>query len=404
MEDADMQTRQPLTGLIVLDTTTVIGGPIMAALLADFGARVIKVEQPGKGDDGRKLGKSGKSTYWKFMARNKECVTCNLSSGEGRALFRKLASRADVVLASFRPGTLEEWGLGYADLSALNPRLVLLQLSGFGQTGPYSRRPGYGALAEAMSGLIYLTGDHDTKPYLPGAPVADPMAAAMGALAVLLALRQRDSGPQPGRGQVIDISLYDPLLYVMGSYVTESSYSGVSPARGDQLGKRILRDVAESRDGQWLVFSVISGALISKVDKFLRSRGLELRGNGEYTTSTPTELFVEVGSALKKWVGTVDRSSALAELERAGVPVAPVYSIGDMLKDEHFKARGDFITILDEDLGELRMPRSPFKLSAGASTVRYTGRKLGADNRSVYQDWLGMSAEELRDLAARGAI
>ena len=404
MENTEPQPPQPLTGLVVLDTTTVIGGPIMAALLADFGARVIKVEQPGKGDDGRKLGKSGKSTYWKFMARNKECVTCNLSSKEGQALFKKMASRADVVLASFRPGSMEEWGLGYADLSALNPRLILLQLSGFGQTGPYSRRPGYGALAEAMSGLVYLTGEHDTKPYLPGAPVADPMAAGMGALAVLLALRQRDNGPQPGRGQAIDISLYDPLLYVMGSYITESSYSGVSPSRGDQLGKRILRDVAESRDGQWVVFSVISGALIAKVDKFLRARGGELRGNGEYSTSTPTELFVEVGAALKQWIKTVDRSTALADLEAAGIPVAPVYSVGDMFRDEHFNARGDFVTIQDEDLGELRMPRSPFKLSVGAATVRHTGRRLGADNRSVYQDWLGMSAEELRELAAKKVI
>ncbi len=400
----DSRQHQPLSGVVVLDTTTVIGGPIMGALLADFGARVIKVEQPGKGDDGRKLGKSGKSTYWKFMARNKECVTCDISSKEGGALFKKMASRADVVLASFRPGSLEKWGLGYEDLSALNPGLILLQLSGFGQTGPYSRRPGYGALAEAMSGLVYLTGEHDTKPYLPGAPVADPMAAAMGALAVLLALRQRDTGAQPGRGQAIDLSLYDPLLYIMGSYIAETGYTGISPARGDQLGKRILRDVAESHDGQWVVFSVISGALIAKVDRFLRSRGVELQGTGEYTSRTPTERFTEVGSALKRWIKTTDRSEVLADLEKAGVPVAPIYSIGDMFKDPHFEARGDIIRILDEDLGEMRMPRSPFKLSAGAATVRHTGRKLGADNRSVYQDWLGMGAEELRELAARKII
>lgn len=404
MARENSQPRQPLTGVVVLDTTTVIGGPIMGAILADFGARVIKIEPPGKGDDGRKLGRSGKGTYFKFMARNKECVTCSLATREGRALFGRLASKADVVLSAFRPGSMEKWGLGYEELSALNPGLILLQLSGFGQDGPKSRRPGYGALAEAMSGLVYLTGEHDTKPYLPGAPVADPMAAGMGALAVLLALRQRDTGPQPGRGQRIDISLYDPLLYVMGSYITEFSYSGVSPSRGDQLGKRILRDVANTRDGQWVVFSVISGALIGKVDQFLRARGHELGGNGEYTIDTPTERYVETGNALKKWIATVERSVALAELEGAGIPVAPVYSIGDMFEDEHFRERGDFVSVLDEDLGELRMPRAPFRLSDGAATIRHTGRGLGADNRSVYRDWLGLSEQELEELAGRGII
>ena len=166
----------------------------------------------------------------------------------------------------------------------------------------------------------------------------------------------------------------------------------------------LKRDIANSRDGQWLVFSVISGALIGKVDQFLRARGLELHGDGEYTIDTPTERFVEAGGALKKWIAGVDRSVALTELEAFGIPVAPVYRIGDLFDDEHFNARGDFIRVVDDDLGELVMPRSPFKLSDGAATVRYTGRRLGADNRSVYRDWLGLSEHELQEFAAKGII
>lgn len=394
----------PLADTIVLDTTTVIGGPIMSALLADLGARVIKIEQTGKGDDGRKLGKSGKSMYWRFMARNKECITCNLRSEEGRRLFRDLTCKADVVLSSFRPGVMEEWGLGYDTLSSINPRLIMLQLSGYGQTGPYSQRPGYGALAEAMSGLVYMTGDPSGPPALPGAPIADPLASAMGALAVVSALRQRDRQAGQGRGQHIDLSLYGPMLYILGSYLTEYSATGQFPIRGEQLGKRILRDVALARDEKWLVFSVISGTLIARVDKMLRERGFELPGDGTYDTTTPTNNFLLLGERLKQWIATLSREDALAELDSAGIPSAPIYSVADVFTNPHFQERGDFVEVEDPEIGTIRMPRAPFRMSGADLKVRHPGRSLGEDNERVYLEMLGLPAEELARLKADGVI
>jgi len=391
----------PLHNVVVLDTTTVIGGPLMSALLADFGARVIKIETPGKGDDGRKLGKSGKSMYWRFMARNKECITCNLRTEEGQRLFKELAAKADVVLTSVRPGVMEEWGLGYDTLSAINPRIVMLQLSGYGQDGPYAQRPGYGALAEAMSGLVYMTGDPSGPPALPGAPIADPMASAMGALAILLALRQRDGS---GKGQRIDLSLYGPMLYIMGSYLTEYSATGVYPVRGEQLGRRILRDVACAKDGAWVVFSVISDTLIARVDRLLRERGCTLPGNGEYLPETPTENYVALGACLKEWIGTLDRKSALEELERAGIPCAPIYSVADVFTDPHFTTRADFVPVDDPEIGTMRMPRSPFRMSEAPVSVRHPGKSLGADNDRIYSEFLGLDQADLARLRSGGVI
>ena len=394
----------PLEGVVVLDTTTVIGGPLMSALLADFGARIIKIESPGRGDDGRKLGKSGKSMYWRFMARNKECVTCNLRTEEGQRLFRKLAAKADVVLTSVRPGVMEKWGLGYDALSAINPRIIMLQLSGYGQDGPYAQKPGYGALAEAMSGLVYMTGDPAGPPALPGAPIADPMASAMGALAILLALRQRDREGPSGRGQQIDLSLYGPMLYIMGSYLTEYSATGHYPIRGEQLGKRILRDVARAKDGAWVVFSVISSTLIGRVDRLLRDRGYSLPGDGQYLPETPTENYLALGACLKEWIATLDRKSALEELDKAGIPSAPIYSVADVFSDPHFASREDFVAVDDPEIGPMKMPRAPFRLSRAQVDVRHPGKPLGADNERIYSEFLGLDPAELARLQSDGVI
>lgn len=393
----------PLAGLVVIDAAQVIAAPLTATLLGDYGARVIKVEHPERGDNARTIGGTGSGQWWTFLSRNKECVTCNLATPEGSALFKRLVKKADVVIENFRPGTFESWHLSYQELAAENPGLVMLRISGFGQDGPYMHRPGYGALAEASGGLAYMTGDADGPPTLPGVPVADPLAGTMGAAAVMMALWARDHGPERGKGAEIDISLYGPMLYLLGAYITDCAATGVVPGRGAQLGKRRPRGVAQCRDGHWVSYSIIAPKLIAAVMEFLRARGY-LAGEVAQDEDGQLQDAQPLKAALQVYARDRDRETVLRELTEAGVPIAPIASAADILADPHFRARGEFPAYTDPGGRRVIMPRPPARFNGDGSAVRLPGNQLGEHNWQVYHDWLGISAAELTALKARKII
>jgi formyl-CoA transferase len=389
----------PLSDIVVLDAATVIAAPLAACLLGDAGARVIKIEHPTTGDTGRRLSE-GRGLYWKFIARNKESVTCNLSSPEGAELFRQLAKKADVVIENFRPGTMAKWGLSYEELSRDNPRLIMAHISGFGQDGPFVKRPGYGSLAEARGGIAFVTGEEDGPPLLPGAPVADPLAGLTAVSAITMALWARDAGGRNGRGEEIDISLYGPMLYLMGGAITDYSGSGHFPTRGSHLGRRVIRYAGQCRDESWVAVAAIGVKLLQKTMDFARSTGhLNLA-----ETDVEKIDLVHVDAALRAWMSERDRPEVLAALTQADIPNGPINSVPEILEDELYRARGDFITFDDPQFGPLEMPRAPFRFREMGYRADFAGHDLGADNARVYSEMLGLDEAALAALRAQGTI
>lgn len=391
MPPAAHSSDPPLAGLVVLEAATVIAGPMTTMILGDYGARVIKVEHP-HGETMRHQSKG----LWKYFARNKECVTCNLSSPEGAELFVKLAARADVVVENFRPGTFARWGLDYERLSADNPGLILLHLSGFGQDGPYIDRPGYGSLVEAMSGLTGVTGEADGPPTPPGQPVADPMAAMSAVSAILMALRSRE---RTGLGQEIDLSLYGPMLYLMGMSVADFNATGRSPVRGGYFSERNMRCIGQCADGSWALAVAIDAKRLQLIDSFLLDRGYFPDDDPERDRNV-----TEIGNALRDWLARTVREQALSELVAADIPCAPINSVEDVTRQDLFLARGDFVEYPDGEGATVRMPRPALRFSRSDVRIGFAGEPLGARNAQIYGDWLGVGAERLQALRESGAI
>jgi crotonobetainyl-CoA:carnitine CoA-transferase CaiB-like acyl-CoA transferase len=418
---ADTTDVSPLRGLVVVDASTVIAGPMAAAILGDYGARIIKVEHPIRGDDGRRVAAGGlavdggQKPGWTFLARNKECVGCDLKTKEGVDVFKRLASKADVVIENFRPGTLESWGIDYAGLSRDNPGLVMLRISGFGQTGPYSSRPGYGTLAAAMTGLQFLTGEMSGPPILPGAPIADAMTAYLGALAVMMVLWERQQQNGGGKGRVIDLPLYGGLLYMYGAHIAEASLAGVSHIRRGNNMPRFptipvggLMGSAECSDGNWVSYSMVADRFAVEVATFLEQHGVSEAAMEKVTNPATGRVDkVRVGELMKGWISGQDRSTVLSEFERAGIPMAPVYSMTDLLDDPHYKDREEFIKVPSgQDGNFVEMPGGPFRLDGQlGGRLRSNARDaIGEDNVPVYRDFVGLSEQEIETLHDRRVI
>jgi crotonobetainyl-CoA:carnitine CoA-transferase CaiB-like acyl-CoA transferase len=389
----------PLAGLVVIDVSTIIGGPMAALLLAEYGATVIKVEHPTLGDGARHMGYQSTGMWWKFLSHNKKIVTCNLSNPRGAELLRRACVKADVIIENFRPGTMEKWGLGYDVLSAINPKLVMLRVTGFGQDGPYSSRPGYGTLAEAMSGFAHLTGDSDGPPTLPGMPLADSMTGVMGAFACMTALWKRDGPMGTGRGQEIDLNLYGSLAYALGPYVVEHEQLGIDLVRhGNKLGNA-PRNLHRCTDGDWVAYSAQSGSSMSAVVQFIGVQD-DPRFADTATTLANADSLDE---ALGAWIAQRPRDEVMRILVEHGVPVGPVYAIPDLMADEHVRFRGDFVDIADGD-SSVKMPRPPARFSDGDGLPGRSGGARGADNEDVYLGWLGLSSDEFVNLCADGVL
>ena len=400
----NLTSEMPLTGRTVLDCATLFAGPLLATMLGDFGAEVIKVEHP-RGDPVRGHGyqKNGVPLWWKMISRNKKAITLTLSRPEGADLFKRLAADADVVVENFRPGTLERWGIGYEDLKAVNPRLVMVRVTGFGQTGPYAPRPGFGTLAEAMSGFAAITGEPDGPPTLPPFGLADGICAMTGTWATMMALYHRDA-KGGGTGQMIDLAIYEPILTILGPQVLWYDQLGVLQERyGNRSVNNAPRNTYRTRDGRWVAISTSADVIAERVMRlvghpevidepwFKTGRGRATHGD---------ELDAMVG----EWIGRHDLETVIAEFEKAEAAVAPIYDASQVLTDPHFLARESITTVPDPELGPIRMQNVIAHLSATPGQIRWAGRPKGADNLEIYQQRLGLSPEEIERLQASGVI
>jgi crotonobetainyl-CoA:carnitine CoA-transferase CaiB-like acyl-CoA transferase len=399
--------RGPLQGIRVIDFSTVYAGPITAMLLGDYGADVLKIELPA-GDPARTHGWSvkGHGLWWKVIARNKEAMTLDVRTPEGREIILKLVADADVMTENFRPGVLEGWGLGPDELHAVNPRLVLLRTTGFGQDGPYARRRAFGSLAEAMTGFAHLTGQPDGPPTLPPFGLADGVAGITGAFAVLTALRARDhgDGPGAGRGQVIDLSLFEPLLGIMGPAPSAYDQLGVVPTRqGNRSRNSAPRNTYRTRDGQWVA---VSSASTSVAERVMRLVGRpDLADEPWFSSARERVAHVdELDGAVQNWIEDRDLDAVVEAFEEVGAALFPVYDVAQLFADPQVQARDAVTTVDDEDLGPLRMQNVWFRLSGTPGGIRFAGRRLGQDTDAVLTERLGYTPEQVAALRKDGVV
>jgi crotonobetainyl-CoA:carnitine CoA-transferase CaiB-like acyl-CoA transferase len=396
-----MSDVKPLDGIKVIDVSTLFAGPLAATVLGDFGAEVIKVEHP-RGDPSRSHGysKDGVGLWWKLLGRNKSAVTLNLSTPEGQELFGKLAAGADVVIENFRPGTLEKWNLGYEKLSELNTGLVLARVTGFGQFGPYSKRPGFGTLAESMSGFAHITGQPDGPPTLPPFGLADGIAALATACAILMSLRVRDI---TGHGQVIDLAIIEPILTILGPQPSVYDQLGVIPHRmGNRSGNNAPRNTYQTADGKWVAISTSAQNVAERV--------MRLVGHPEFidepwfsTGHGRAQHADELDEAVSEWIGRHSLDEVVEAFEEAQAAISPIYNIADIMEDPQYRALNSIVTMDDPELGTVKMQNVLFRLSDTPGEIKSTGPRLGEHNSEVYGE-LGLSEEEIQKLSEKGVI
>jgi crotonobetainyl-CoA:carnitine CoA-transferase CaiB-like acyl-CoA transferase len=395
----------PLNGIRVLDVSTVYAAPITAMLLADFGADVVKIEHP-RGDPARSHGanKDGHGLWWKVISRNKRCVTLNLGVCEGQQILRDLIDDTDVLVENFRPGVLEKWGLGPGHLHAINPRLIMLRVTGFGQTGPYARRRAFGTLAEAMSGFAHQTGEEDGPPTLPPFGLADGVAGISGAFAVMTALYHRDcrGGAEPG--QVIDLSLLEPLVGILGPGPTAFDQLGTVAGRhGNRSPNNAPRNAYLTRDDQWVAISASATSVAERVMRLVGRPDLVEQpwfdSAGE--RSRHGDLLDD---AVAKWIAERPLSEVTEQFQRAGAALAPICDVQQLMSDPHVVARETITTVDDEDLGPIKMQNLIFRMLGTPGSIRFAGRRLGQDNEQFYRESLGITTEDVAELTAKGVL
>ncbi|MER5909511.1 CoA transferase [Streptomyces sp. NPDC001982] len=392
----------PLDGLRVLDLATLFAGPLAATLLGDFGAEVIKVEHPRKPDPSRGHGpaKDGIGLWWKLLGRNKRTITLDLSRPGGRATLLRLAATADVIVENFRPGTLEKWDLGWEELSAANPRLVLTRVTAFGQFGPYAHRPGFGTLAEAMSGFAAITGEPDAPPVLPPFGLADSIAGLATAYAVMAALAARE---RTGEGQVVDMAIIEPILTVLGPQPTWYDQLGyVQERTGNRSANNAPRNAYRTADGFWVAVSTSAQSIAERVMHLVGRP--ELIDEPWFATGVDRAAHADVlDAAVGTWIAARTRDEVLAAFEKAEAAVAPIQDVRDVMTDPQYAALDTVTTVDDPELGPLRMQNVLFRLSATPGAIRWAGRPHGADTDAVLTE-LGLTPADLDGLREEGVL
>ncbi len=402
------QDRAALAGLRVLDCATFIAGPYCATFLAEFGAEVVKVEQPGSGDPTRRFGTPtpcGDSLVWLSEARNKKSITIDLRNPQGAALLLQLAAKADVLIENFRPGTLERWGLGWEALKQANPRLVMVRISAYGQTGPSSRLPGFGRIANAFGGLSFLAGEPGRPPVTPGsATLPDYLSGMYGALGALAALRARDSN---GEGRVVDVGLYESVFRILDELAPAYHYGGFVRQR---MGAGTVNAVPHSHyptsDGRWVAIACTSDKIFARLATLMGMP--EVAHHGRWGSIAQREAEREaVDGAVAAWTGARTREEVLARCNAAEVPCGPVYSVAEIFDDPQYRARGNITWVPEPrlpDVGALAVPNVVPRLSATPGRIESLGPPLGAHTEAVLHEWLGVSAADIAALRAAGAI
>lgn len=397
---------QALAGVRVLDMGTLLAGPFAATLLGDFGAEIIKVEQPGIGDSlrGGRMpdGSAGKSISWLVDSRNKKSVTLNLRVPEGQELLLRLVAEADVVIENFTPGTLERWNLGWEQMQAVNPGLVMMRVSGYGQTGPYSDRPGYDRIALGISGYMYPTGYPDRPPVRPAFPTADYHTATYAAWSVMMALYWRDA--QGGTGQMIDLALYEPPFRITSGLLADYTRHGrIRERAGNRNPTFTPAGNFLSRDGRWVQIAAGGDAVWHRLAAAIGRPELATDERYQYSR-TRVEHADELEALLEEWCANHDYDEIDATLVAAKVAVGGIMTSAEIVDDPHYRERGSYITVEDPTIGPIPMP-APFpKMSETSGAVNHTGPDLGAHNAEIYTGLLGMTAEEIAALTDAGVI
>ena len=403
-----MTTAQgPLSGLRVLEVSIIVDGGTASSLLAGFGAEVVKIERPGTGDPLRNWGPfaNGVSLWWKVHSRNKKSITLNLGVPEGQNLLKELAAKTDILIEGFRPGAMERWGLGPDDLQAVNPKLVMLRYSGFGQSGPYKDRPGFGTIAECMSGFVGMTGFQDTPPVLPPIPLADEIAGVFGAMAGMMALYHRDASiNSSAKGQVVDVSLFEPLFRLCIPHITMFDMLGINRERvGNDFPDAAPRSLYKTADNQWLGLSATSQSTFEGLAKAMGMEDLLERTEFK-DNAARLENRESLNDELNSWLGQRNLKETMDQLIPAGGVVGPVYDAAQIMEDPHFHSRQDIIDIDDPELGQTKMLGVVPKFSETPGAVEHAGPKVGEHNRHIYSSWLGLDEEKLTELNRQGTI
>lgn len=399
------QSSGPLCGLRVLDIATIVAAPSAAALLADYGAEVVKVELPQGGDGCRAFPPfvDGKPLWWKVTNRNKKLVSLDLRTPRGLEIFKKLLPKFDVLIENFRPGTLDRWGLDRETLWALQPRLVILRATAFGQTGPYRNRPGFARIFEAMGGLTYISGEADGEPMHAGYPIGDSIGGLFGALGIMTALWKRARDPQ-ALGEEIDLSMTEAMLKLIEFLPIKYDLTGESHQRtGNTSQYAAPTGVYRTRDQQWIS---LSGSTNSLFAANCRAIGREDLINDERysTTSARIERTSELNQIFSDWFATHDLRPIVESFERHHGTLAPIYSAQQIVEDPQIKARGFLTPVPDPDFGEVRLQDVVPKFLRNPGKVHSTGGELGQHNDEVFGEWLGMTAEEREALHRDGVI
>ena len=396
---------KPLEGVRVVEMGSFIAGPFCGQLLADFGAEVIKVETPGEGDPMRGWGrhqKNGRSLWWPIIARNKKSVTLNLREQEGQELARELISRADVVLENFRPGTMERWGLGYEELKRSNPGLVMIRVSGYGQSGPYRDQAGFGSIGEAMGGIRHITGYPEQPPPRPGISLGDSLAATFGALGALTALYHRDA--HGGEGQIVDVGIYEAVMAMMESTIPEYALAGHIRGRtGSILPGIAPSNIYPTSEGDYILI----GANADNVfERFAKAIGRpEWASDERYAThSARGERQDELDEKISAWTAERTGEEIIEAMREAGVPAGKLYTAADMVSDPHYAERESITTVEDPEIGEVPMQNVVPRLTETPGEVRWTGPALGEHNEEVYGGILGAEEKQQTELRERGVI
>ena len=393
-----------LHGVRVIEAGQLLAGPFAGQLIGDMGADVIKVEPPGVGDPMRQWGRRSRGQLAVVAGRRPQQGLGHPrpARGRGQELLLELIRKADVFVENFRPGTLEKWNLGYDELREINPRLVLVRVSGYGQTGPYSSRAGYGSIGEAMGGLRYIVGEPDRQPSRIGISIGDSLAAMHATIGALAALRHRDL---TGEGQVVDSAIYESVLAMMESMVTEWDVQGYQRERtGAVLPNVAPSNVYPTSDGQLILIAANQDSVFSRLAALMDEPEIAEEGSRYFDHSGRGEHQQELDDHIGVWTAKHDSDELLAILHEGGVPAGRIYKAADMLTDPHFIARDAIVRVSDPKFGDLAMQNVVPKLSATPGSIRWTGPALGQHNDEVYGDLLGLSDEQRQTLVADGVI
>lgn len=398
------ESKRPLRNLKVLDLSTFIAGPYAGALLADFGAEVIKVDHPSARAQAAEYRETAKIPLRpKLLNRGKVCITLDLHNKAAKEILLSIVRDTDILIENFRPGVMEKWGLGWEELSRENPGLVMVRVTGYGQDGPYAQKPSFGAIAEAMAGFANIVGQPDGPPTLPSFALADSAAALFGAFAAMMAVYERDRGPT-GEGQYIDVSLIESLFAILGEIAINYDQKGLIQKREGNKSRFFgaPRNLYQTKDGKWVAVSAGSG--IHK--RVFLAIGREDLANdpGLDTPEGRLDRIDEIDLEIESWIRERTAEAVLAAFDKYDAPAGPVYTIDEIFSDPHYQARGAIVSLPDPDLGRVRFQNVVPKLSRTPGAIAWPGRLPGDDNTWFFHERLGLAKDEIERLERSGAI